>query len=173
MYINFSEGWLPGKEIMNYMDDAFSFVMTHEDIETDIIELSVSFIAPEDMKGLNRLHRNVDEVTDVLSFPQYESEESLKKAIQREQHEMIHEEVRVTLGDVVICRDKIEEQADFLCHSFERELVYLFTHSILHLLGFDHGNSEDKYKMREIENMTMDKIGLGRKKKEWEIESFI
>lgn len=164
MNINFSEGWLPNKEIMDYMNDALKYVLVNEDIDPQLIEVSVTFVEPEEIKDLNRLHRNIDSVTDVLSFPQYENPEVIKEEIADEEKKSAHEEIHVTLGDVVICKEKIEEQADFLCHSFEHELLYLFTHSILHLLNYDHGNDEDQIKMRDVESRTMDGIGLGRRK---------
>lgn len=166
MDINFSEGWLPNKEIMKYMDDAAEFILNNEGISPEQIEISVSFVSPEEIKDLNRLHRNIDEVTDVLSFPQYENSQVIIKEIEDEERIMAQEEIRITLGDVVICKEKIEEQAEFYFHSFERELLYLFAHSLLHLLNYDHEEKEDYEKMREIETKTMDKIGLGRRRKE-------
>lgn len=163
MEINYSEGWLPNKEIMKKMDHVADYILTKEGIDGDQIEISVSFVDAEEIKDLNRLHRNVDEVTDVLSFPQYESAEVIKREIADEEMKRAHEEIHVTLGDVVICQEKIDEQADYNGHSFERELLYLFTHSLLHLLNYDHKEPEDYAVMRGIENEVMDEIGVGRK----------
>lgn len=164
MDINFSDGWLPGKEMMKYMDKAAALVLENEGIDPEFIEVSVTFVEPEEIQDLNRLHRNIDSVTDVLSFPQYDDPEIIKRAITDEENILAHEEIHVTLGDVVICREKVKEQADYYFHSFERELTYLFTHSLLHLLGYDHEDEEDRVKMRNVENMVLDEIGLGRKK---------
>lgn len=164
MEIKFSEGWLPGKDIMKKMDKIAHYILSNEGIDSDLMEVSVSFVGGEEIKDLNRLHRNIDEVTDVLSFPQYESPDVIKNEITNEEKNRAHEEIYITLGDVVICREKIEEQADYMGHSFERELLYLFTHSMLHLLNYDHIEKEDYNIMREIENNVMDEIGVGRKK---------
>ena len=66
------------------------------------------------------------------------------------------------LGDVVISKDKAMEQAEEYGHSFERELIYLFTHSVLHLLGYDHEEPEDKAVMRKREEEIMDWLGIPR-----------
>ena len=58
--------------------------------------------------------------------------------------------------------DKIREQAEEFGHSTERETVYLFTHSVLHLLGYDHEIEEDKRVMRAREEEIMETLGLGR-----------
>ena len=88
--------------------------------------------------------------TDVLSFPQFD-----------DLVEDIPEVCEICLGDVVICEQKAREQAEEFGHSFERELVYLFTHSVLHLLGYDHVNSEEEEtEMREHQRDVMKKLGL-------------
>jgi probable rRNA maturation factor len=66
------------------------------------------------------------------------------------------------LGDVVICLDKVEEQAKEFGHSFERELIYLFVHSLLHLLGYDHMEEDEKQEMRQREEAVMSAIDLNR-----------
>ncbi len=71
-------------------------------------------------------------MTDVLSFPQFDDLNE------------IPEFGEICLGDVVICKDRALEQAEEFGHSFEREIIYLFTHSILHLLGYDHMEEDEK-----------------------------
>ena len=64
------------------------------------------------------------------------------------------------LGDVVICLDVARKQADDLGHSFEREVMYLTCHSILHLLGYDHIEDDDKKIMRKREKEVMKNLGV-------------
>ena len=66
------------------------------------------------------------------------------------------------LGDVVICSDRAKEQAEEFGHSFEREIIYLFVHSVLHLLGYDHMEEDEKRIMRRREEEVMERIGLKR-----------
>ena len=68
----------------------------------------------------------------------------------------------IELGDVVICSEKAKEQARDFGHSFEREIVYLFTHSMLHLLGYDHMEETDRKRMRAREEEVMRYLDLSR-----------
>ena len=122
------------------------------------VEISLSFVSLDEIHELNKAYRGVDRPTDVLSFPMFESVEELEAACSS----LEEEGQAVPLGDVVICMDKIIEQAEEFGHTRERETVYLFTHSVLHLLGYDHETEEDKKEMRTREEEIMDAIGLGR-----------
>lgn len=119
------------------------------------VEISLSFVSLEEIHALNRDYRGVDRPTDVLSFPMYGSIEELEAAGRQAPES-------VPLGDVVICMDKIREQAEEFGHSEERETVYLFTHSVLHLLGYDHETEEDKREMRKREEEVMKELGISR-----------
>ena len=66
------------------------------------------------------------------------------------------------LGDVIINTRRVMEQAEELGHSHERELSYLTVHSILHLLGYDHMEEEDKREMREREKLSMKELEIYR-----------
>lgn len=106
-------------------------------------EVSVSFVTNEEIKELNRIYRNVDNETDVLSFPMDDEFEGL-----------------YLLGDIVLSTQKIIEQANDFGHSLEREMVYLTVHSTLHLLGYDHMFEEEKTEMRNKEKTIMQKLQL-------------
>ena len=126
------------------------------------VEISLSFVSLDEIHELNREYRGVDRPTDVLSFPMVDDLDELEAVC----GELDEEEQAVPLGDVVICMDKIIEQAEEFGHSRERETVYLFTHSVLHLLGYDHETEEEKRELREREEEIMDLIGLSREDKE-------
>ena len=107
-------------------------------------------VSEDEIHELNRTYRNTDRVTDVLSFPQYTGPD-----------EIGNEQV-IALGDVVICSEVARRQAERYGHSYEREFVYLFVHSVLHLLGYDHMEPEEKREMRAKEEEVMSYIGLER-----------
>lgn len=139
---------------MEKMTEAAEYAVESENLlnlDKQRCELSVTFVGLDEIHELNREYRGVDRPTDVLSFPQFEDLE-----------EEIPEVGEICLGDVVICREKAEEQAEEFGHSFERELVYLFTHSVLHLLGYDHMEEDEKKVMRQREEEIMEQIGLMR-----------
>ena len=96
------------------------------------------------------MYRNVDNHTDVLSFPLIED------------FDRIDESGELLLGDVVICPEKAEEQAVEYGHSAEREFVYLFVHSVCHLLGYDHMDEDEKALMRQREEAVMSALDLER-----------
>ncbi len=136
------------------MARALSVVLGKEGIDEEGAEVSVSFVTPEEIQELNRDYRNVDRVTDVLSFPQYDSVDDMI--------EMQEETGVAELGDVVICMERAKEQAEDFGHPLEREVIYLFVHSILHLLGYDHMEEEDKREMRAREDEVMTELGIER-----------
>lgn len=121
-----------------------------EDFEENV-EISLTFVDEEGIKTLNRDYRQKDQVTDVLSFPQY-SEEGWEA----------FDDEPIFLGDIVICLDQAERQAEEYGHPLERELAYLVCHSVLHLLGYDHIEDEDKVAMRQQEELVMTAMGLER-----------
>lgn len=109
-------------------------------------EVSISLVDAETIHRLNREYRGVDRVTDVLSFPLDERDP----------------EGCLLLGDVVINLQKVKEQAKEYGHSEKRELSYLTVHSLLHLLGYDHEEEEDKRQMRDKEKRILANLAIGR-----------
>ena len=136
------------------MKKALSVILSKEGIDEEGAEVSVSFVTPEEIQSLNRDYRNVDSVTDVLSFPQFDSVDDLI--------DMQEETGVAELGDVVICMDRAKKQAEEFGHPLEREVIYLFVHSILHLLGYDHMEEEQKAEMRAREDEVMGELGITR-----------
>jgi len=66
------------------------------------------------------------------------------------------------LGDIVICIEKVKEQAEEYNHSFERELAYMVVHGFYHLMGYDHIEETDKKIMREKEEKILEKLDIKR-----------
>ena len=150
MDIIFNDERMPGSTIVDKMQKASLLCLSSEGVDHENVEISVSFVSKEEMTALNRHYRGVDRITDVLSFPQYGSTLELPK------------DRKIVLGDVIICTDQALLQADEFGHSPERELVYLLTHGVLHLLGYDHAGEKEKEAMREAEEKIMKAIDLER-----------
>lgn len=127
-------------------------VLFLEGVDEAKCEISLSFVDKEKIKELNRDFRSIDKVTDVLSFPIEDFFNEDRKTLLKKPYLM--------LGDIVICIDVARNQAKDLGHSFERELMYLTCHSILHLLGYDHIKEDDKKIMRSKEKEVMKKLGV-------------
>ena len=150
MNIIFSDERMPGQNVIDHMKKAAELCVKEKNLDPERIEISVTFVSTEEIHELNGLYRQNDNVTDVLSFPQYEDLKDIK------------DERIICLGDVVICPEQALLQADEFGHSGERELVYLFVHSVFHLLGYDHMDEEDSTEMRAQEENIMSQIGLVR-----------
>lgn len=120
----------------------------------DRIEVSVSFVSEDGIKQLNSDYRGRDSVTDVLSFPMISTEEELNPDYDLDFSFCD----KIMLGDVVICLDRASEQAADIGQSLSREVVYLFIHSVLHLLGMDHIDEADKEIMRSFEKKVMKEL---------------
>ena len=151
MNIIYEEGHVVTQEILDKMTEAAIYAVELEELESERCEISVTFVDMDEIHQLNREYREVDRPTDVLSFPQFYDLE-----------EEIPEVGEICLGDVVICKDKAAEQAEEFGHSFEREIIYLFVHSVLHLLGYDHMEDDEKACMRAREEEVMEHLGVLR-----------
>lgn len=138
--------------IKNDLEKVIREVLTVEKVDQEKCEISLSFVDEEKIRQLNKDFRSIDRVTDVLSFP--------IEDFFNEDRENILEKPYLMLGDVVICLDVARKQADDLGHSFEREIMYLTCHSILHLLGYDHIEDDDKKIMRAKEKEVMKNLGV-------------
>lgn len=109
---------------------------------------SVVFVTPDAIQEINRTYRSIDRPTDVISFALKDSEEDY----------MINEEIDEELGDIFINIDAIRNQAQEYGHSLRREVCFLFTHGLLHLLGYDHMESEDEKIMFALQDVILNDI---------------
>ncbi len=141
---------LPKQAMMNKIEEAAKVCLEMEQVDSNLAEISLTFVDMEEIQQLNREYRDTDSVTDVLSFPQFESKDEFP------------ETGEIIMGDVVICTEKAMLQAEEFGHSPEREIIYLFTHSLLHLMGYDHMEEDEKQIMRQKEEAVMNRIDLGR-----------
>lgn len=137
-----------GVALENIIESVIDECLSVEEMSKDV-EVSVSFVDNNEIRELNRDYRNVDAVTDVLSFPMNEDfEEPLSKI----------------LGDIVISLERALEQSVVYGHTIEREVAYLTAHSMFHLLGYDHMTDEDKILMREKEKQVMKNLKIFKNK---------
>ena len=157
MKVFFEDETIISEELLDTMVNAANLACEMEGLDTEVCQLSVTFVGLDEIQELNSTYRGLDKPTDVLSFPQFEVEDLDFYVANPEETPD-----ELMLGDVVICKEKAEEQAKEFGHSFERELIYLFTHSVLHLLGYDHEEPDEKAVMRKREEEIMDQLGIPR-----------
>ena len=109
-------------------------------------ELSVTFVRSQTIHKINRDYRNVDRPTDVISF-----------AIRDDEDDFISEEEK-DLGDIFININYCKKQAKEYGHSYDREMGFLFTHGMLHCLGYDHMCEEYEKVMFSLQDQILDPI---------------
>lgn len=127
-------------------------------------ELSIPFLITltltddEGIRVYNREWRKIDKATDVLSFPllPLTPGDTLRDGHPTLPQSWDSAEGVFSLGDVVISVPRATCQADEYGHSLKTELLYLFSHGLFHILGFDHQSKEDKRRMREKERLAVD-----------------
>ena len=121
-------------------------------------EIGVTIVGDEEILELNREYREKDSVTDVLSFPQFSGHEELLADLLDSDSD-----AESLIGDVVICFDQAERQAEEYGTGITREVLYLFVHSVMHLFGYDHMEEDERAVMRAREEDVLSEIGVKRR----------
>ena len=122
------------------------------------LKAEIVFVTADEIKELNRTTRSVDKVTDVLSYP---SLDGIRGAIlDKTDYPFEMDGRHLFIGSIVLCEDKIKEQAEEFGHSTEREMTYLTVHGLMHLFGYDHMTETDKSEMREKEKQALKLLGV-------------
>ena len=117
-------------------------------------EVSITLTNNEYIHELNNQYRGLDRPTDVLSFAFADSMEEEPEISGGSETEM--------LGDIIISVEKAQEQAKEYGHSLKRELSFLTVHGMLHLMGYDHMDEEERLEMEEEQRYVMHKLGISR-----------
>lgn len=131
---------------MDIISDAVNGTLAYMKYKKEA-EVSVSIVDENEIKKLNKEFRGINKVTDVLSFPIGDKNP---------------ESGEVVLGDIVLCADRIISQAQEYGHTRKRELAFLTCHSMLHLLGYDHIDDNEREKMEELQKNILNEIGYHR-----------
>lgn len=128
-------------------------------------EVSLVFVDNDEIREINNENRGIDRATDVLSFPilDYPKDKVYKEVYKEEKFdETFLDGDDLVIGDIVLSLEKALEQSKEYNHSFEREASYLVVHSVLHLLGYDHMEEEEKKRMRGREEEILNKLNIRR-----------
>lgn len=134
-------------ENLDILNNYLNFLVKKRNLEDAIF--NIIFVTSEKIHEINKEYRNVDRVTDVISFA---LEDSIEGYV---------EEIRM-LGDIYICVEKMKEQAELYNHSVLREMCFLTTHGLLHLLGYDHMEEDDEKVMFSLQEELLNEYGIKR-----------
>lgn len=125
--------------------------------------VTVYYVSPAKIRQINAQTRQLDQVTDVLSFPMLELKSGrLLGKISNSDLTFDQQGTQLQLGDVVICLQRAQQQAKQYQHSFEREVGFLAVHGFLHLLGFDHDTPAREKEMQKYQRQILNGVGLTR-----------
>ena len=125
----------------------------------DNTEMSVTLVNNDEIHKINQQYRGVDRATDVISFAiEDEADDDFPIVMD----EALKESIPENIGDIFVSVDNVAEQADYLGHSFERELGFLCVHGFLHLNGYDHMKKADADVMFPLQKEILNAYGLKR-----------
>ena len=152
------------KKLMVYGDGTLNFKKIAKAVykelgQKDCLLAEVEFVSEDAIQKLNKEMRNIDEVTDVLSFPTLNDIRG--KVLCAKDYPLDCEGKYLNIGSIAICAVRGAKQAEEFGHSEKREYTYLAVHGLLHLFGYDHMTDEDKAEMRAIEKRVLKRLKLG------------
>lgn len=130
-----------------YLYEVINATLEHEKVKNAVF--SIIFVDDEEIHKMNKNYRQVDRITDVISFA-FEDNGTL-----------MYNDIRM-LGDIYICIPQMRRQALDYGHSEKRELSFLAVHGLLHLLGYDHMTPEDETVMFTLQEMILDGQNIKR-----------
>ena len=158
---------LQGKQSAGLINEAIDNLLTEvavnaikSEYSSEDFDVTITYTDNEEIRKLNSEFRNIDKETDVLSFPMQEFKNgfpTMNLDVEKDP-----ETGRIYLGDVVLSVEKATAQAEEYGHSFEREMSFLVAHSVLHLLGYDHINDDERKIMEQKQEAILQSMGINR-----------
>ena len=148
------------EELVKELEHTIEFALKEEEVNIPF-EISLLFVDNDEIREINNETRNIDKETDVLSFPMldYPKDKVFKDVYKNyEFDETYMDGEELVLGDIVLSLEKALEHN----HSFKREASYLVVHSVLHLLGYDHMEEDEKKVMRKREEEILGELDIKR-----------
>ncbi|MFA5341056.1 MAG: rRNA maturation RNase YbeY [Clostridia bacterium] len=145
---------VPVTRVMEKILDMHAF-----DKEDITLSMFIEFTDDDYIQQINKEQRNIDKVTDVLSFPALNCD---KGKIIYDRYDIDYENMELFLGDILIAKSKIFSQAESYGHSPLRECVFLASHGLLHLLGYDHQDKESEKHMQKIQEDALKELNYER-----------
>ena len=127
-------------------------------------EVNLTLVDLDSIHQINREYRGIDRPTDVLSFPMqtYETPADFSHVEDCVEENFNPDTGELLLGDIILCIDKVKEQACTYGHSEKREFAFLILHSMLHLFGYDHETEQEREEMEARQRSILDALGIIR-----------
>lgn len=167
-------------ELNLYTECEVDFIENYEQIARDVlshvlqkyacpypVQVALYIVTPEEIREANAQTREIDKVTDVLSFPnlffEVGKEGDFSELTEGDADVFDPETGELMLGEIMICAEKVYAQAEEYGHGFIREFAFLVAHSALHLLGYDHMNDVERERMEALQEEFLKEAGYERK----------
>lgn len=144
-------------DLKEAINNIVKFVLEEENLNFENVFISIDCTDADNIRKINKEYRGIDKKTDVLSFPIFEKEELRNLSDVEDEDKKIKE---VELGDIILCLDVVKEHSIEYQTGLLREVLYMITHGVCHLVGHDHIIESDKVKMRAVEEKVLSKIGV-------------
>lgn len=144
-------------------EEVINFTIEHEGFPYEA-EVNLTLTDNEGIWEVNKMYRDIDAPTDVLSFPMlsYDLPGDFSKLEENYDENFNPDTGEILLGDILISVDRVKEQAKSYGHSEKREYAFLIVHSMLHLFGYDHMTTEDAAQMEKKQNEILTKMNIVR-----------
>ncbi len=162
--------------VENETDECFEFdidalikeltlcLLDQENVPFKDISLNVTFTDDNTIHEINKEFRDIDRATDVLSFPAIDFVNPADfSIIHGDEADYFDPDTKeLILGDIMISMEHAHQQAIEYGHSFKREIAFLITHSLLHLIGYDHMNDEERIVMEGKQESILKSLNITR-----------
>ena len=145
------------KDLLRVFDAVANHVSFPKKVNVNLI-----FVSKEEIRELNKTTRNIDKVTDVLTYPYVDLQVGKKLRLADYKSDVDLETGLLTIGDIYICLDRAEEQAKEYNHTIRREVCFLLCHGLLHIAGYDHIEKADEEQMTALQEEIMNELNITR-----------
>lgn len=144
-------------------EDVISYTIEHEKFPYEA-EVNLTLTDNEGIHEINRMYRQIDAPTDVLSFPMLSYQKAGDfSALENDYEDNFNPDTgEIMLGDIIISVDRVRTQAADYGHSERREYAFLIVHSMLHLFGYDHMTEEEASQMEAKQQQILDAMQISR-----------
>lgn len=148
----------------SYIRKSINQILNDLKIDDEKLEVNIVFTNEYQIRSLNKQYRNIDKITDVLSFPMLDLIPGQKINYEKYILDFNPDNNLLNLGDIYICKKRANKQAKDYGHKKIREYCFLACHGLLHLLGYDHLDEKSEKEMNDIIENALNKINITRNK---------
>jgi probable rRNA maturation factor len=151
-----------GFDLYDTAEMVIKAALDEENFEYEI-EVGLTLVSLDAIHELNKEFRQIDKPTDVLSFPliNYKAPGNFEGIADNEDN-ISPETGEIMLGDIVLCIPRVISQAEEYGHSVKREYSFLISHSMLHLMGYDHIDDQERRVMEDKQELILNNLGISR-----------